>query len=39
MVERANGSVTGYEKGGAYCVCFTDQRTADAFRARWLQAT
>ena len=39
VVERASGPVTGYEKDGAYCVRFTDQSTADAFRARWLKAT
>ena len=39
VVESAKGSVAGHEKGGAYCVRFTDQRTADAFRARWLMAT
>ena len=29
--------VAGHEKGGAYCVRFTDQCTEAAFRARWLK--
>ncbi|CAA9519669.1 MAG: hypothetical protein AVDCRST_MAG39-2556 [uncultured Sphingomonadaceae bacterium] len=33
VVERAKGSVIGYENGGAYCVRFTNQRTEAAFRA------
>ena len=37
IVESAKGSVAGHEKGGAYCVSFTDQRTEAAFRARWLK--